>query len=674
MLKIKNKPIIIIFFLIFIFSIINIDAYASENDSSIKLNDGNFENWIDRIDIPEYGYSFYDKLVEYTNNDGINDYLIIDDGYSKNTAKTIYYGEDYGSDTFNGIEVLSINNINNVEKQYIYNVIQAVYDSFLMDHPEVFWLSGYAKSYCVKRNNNYTFYFIIKMHEGSTSSEFDIRSEKYIKESIIDNIKLRDSAINEILNSNEILESKNNYEILYNINKYLTHHNEYNKKITSNDNIYNYDCHNCLSALLSKTEKDAPFCDGYAKAFKILCNKKGIPCTLSIGISYSNITNSSGTHEWNLVKLNNKWYAIDVTWNDPVAETNSGFVSGLENEKYFLIGNNTINNNISFSDSHKMHNKISKNGTYFINEPKISEVEYNIMNNNIYRIYGSNRYKTSLIIADELKAKLSLEKFSTIIISSGKNFPDALSGSYLAAQKNAPILMYDEKNIKDIENYMQKNLADNGMIYILGGTSVISEYAEETFKNYGNVKRLSGVDRYKTNIAILNEIQINDEDILVCTGKDFADSLSVSATGKPILLVKDELTNDQIEFLNNHNIKSIYIIGGSAAINNKIEEDLKEYTTVFRVCGKNRYETSTLCAELFFSNQQAAVFAYAKNFPDGLCGGSLAYSLNIPLILISNDDTDYASLYIKKQKINYGILIGGENLISNYSVYKLWEN
>ena len=60
-------------------------------------------------------------------------------------------------------------------------------------------------------------------------------------------------------------------------------------------------------------------------------------------------------------------------------------------------------------------------------------------------------------------------------------------------------------------------------------------------------------------------MKIQNDDIMVCTGKDFADSLSVSALGNPILLVKDELTQEQKKFMRSLPGNFYYIIGGESS-------------------------------------------------------------------------------------------------------------
>lgn len=51
-------------------------------------------------------------------------------------------------------------------------------------------------------------------------------------------------------------------------------------------------------------------CEGYAKAFKYLCDNADIPCIVVVG-------NSNGeNHAWNQVQIDGIWYNIDVTWDD----------------------------------------------------------------------------------------------------------------------------------------------------------------------------------------------------------------------------------------------------------------------------------------------------------------------------------------------------------------------
>lgn len=47
-------------------------------------------------------------------------------------------------------------------------------------------------------------------------------------------------------------------------------------------------------------------CVGYSRLFYLMCRDVGIPCR----IVYSSV------HVWNIVKVNNRWYHVDTTWDD----------------------------------------------------------------------------------------------------------------------------------------------------------------------------------------------------------------------------------------------------------------------------------------------------------------------------------------------------------------------
>ncbi len=84
-------------------------------------------------------------------------------------------------------------------------------------------------------------------------------------------------------------------------------------------------------------------CDGYSKAFQLLCMKEGIECivVLGTGMPISDIP-VVVNHAWNYVKMDDgQWYAMDVTWND---DENDMFLTlGGTGNLYFLKGNAFFN-------------------------------------------------------------------------------------------------------------------------------------------------------------------------------------------------------------------------------------------------------------------------------------------------------------------------------------------
>lgn len=286
---------------------------------------------------------------------------------------------------------------------------------------------------------------------------------------------------------------------------------------------------------------------------------------------------------------------------------------------------------------------------------------------NTIRLAGGTRYDTAIETADALKKSLDVDKFENIIVASGGNYPDALTGSYLAKMKNAPILLVDNSSALLVKDYVRRNLKSGGTVYILGGTGAVSGTFENSLKNADlSVKRLAGKSRYDTNISILKEAGVKKSDLLICSGNGFADSLSASAAGLPILLVDKNVSSVQKSYLDGLSIDKLYLIGGLGAVNASVEKSMKQYGAVERLAGKTRYDTSKAVAEKFFKGKsEVAVIAYGQNFPDGLAGGPLAMSLNAPLLLAENGAYSQAASFVKEEGIQKGVVLGGSALISN---------
>ena len=292
----------------------------------------------------------------------------------------------------------------------------------------------------------------------------------------------------------------------------------------------------------------------------------------------------------------------------------------------------------------------------------------------VTRVYGNDRYATAFKAADALKENLGVQKFESIVVASGIDFADALSGSYLANQKNAPILLVrnNKNTMNSVKDYIKKNLVSGGTVYLLGGKNAIPVAMESGLDGF-TVKRLAGNTRYDTNLEILKEAGVGDKDILVCTGKEFADGLSASAVNKPILLVKDSLNTAQKNFLSGLSGNKIYVIGGTNAVNAKTETALGAYGSVTRISGATRYDTSVNIAREFFPNASSVVLAYGQNFPDGLSAGSLACSMDAPLILTSTSKPNQAVAYATAAGIKSGAVLGGPGLISDKVVKRIFS-
>ncbi|MBQ1341951.1 MAG: cell wall-binding repeat-containing protein, partial [Erysipelotrichaceae bacterium] len=219
-----------------------------------------------------------------------------------------------------------------------------------------------------------------------------------------------------------------------------------------------------------------------------------------------------------------------------------------------------------------------------------------------------------------------------------------------------------------VRDYIKNNVNRNGTVYVLGGPAVIPDGWLGSLGNSYNVKRLAGSNRYGSNIEVLKEVGYSGGRILVCVGTNFADSLSASAVKLPILLVGTGLNDDQKAFLKKCSNAEFIIIGGEGAVSSAVEKELGKYGKVTdRLAGTNRFHTSMLIAYHLFEQPSSAVLAYGRNFPDGLSGGSLAYALQGPLLLVENNKSNCndAAWITYIYETDRSIILGGTGLISD---------
>ena len=97
---------------------------------------------------------------------------------------------------------------------------------------------------------------------------------------------------------------------------------EYDKLKYNNKNDTTYKSNTAYGVLI----QGYGTCNGYADAMAIFLDKLNI-------INYK-ISNDE--HIWNLVYLDGKWYHLDLTWDDPISETN------INRDTYFLITTKTL--------------------------------------------------------------------------------------------------------------------------------------------------------------------------------------------------------------------------------------------------------------------------------------------------------------------------------------------
>ena len=285
------------------------------------------------------------------------------------------------------------------------------------------------------------------------------------------------------------------------------------------------------------------------------------------------------------------------------------------------------------------------------------------------RVAGDTRYDTAYKNADTLKKQLGLEMFDSAVVACGTNYPDALSASYLAKVKNAPLLLSDVGEVQGTVEYIRKNVTKGKTVYLIGGRRVLPEEIKTLLGSDYDVKRIEGADRFLTNLAVLKEANVNNEEIMVCSGLGYADALSAAATGRPVLLVDYALTAEQKAFLGGINPAKFYIVGGKKAVNDNVQASLSAMKNTERIAGADRFDTAVQVAKKFFDMKSSTVvIANGNGFADGIVAGVTAMANKAPLLLVDSDNLKGVADFVKEAGAKRSIVMGGARSVSDQAV------
>ncbi len=168
------------------------------------------------------------------------------------------------------------------EKTVSASDVKIAFEAVIGDHPEMFWLeTGYSSKYlangqCVE----------IDLKYNSTADDLESAKQRF------------DAAAQNLITGAASLDS--NYEKEKYVHDALASAVTYELTADMNQSAY--------SALVNGKS----VCAGYARAYQYLLQQLGIPCYYCTGYS-------GGDHAWNIVKLEDGYYNVDVTWDDAAA-------------------------------------------------------------------------------------------------------------------------------------------------------------------------------------------------------------------------------------------------------------------------------------------------------------------------------------------------------------------
>lgn len=203
-------------------------------------------------------------------------------------------------------------------------------------------------------------------------------------------------------------------------------------------------------------------------------------------------------------------------------------------------------------------NRLNPTNVYIVGgEGSIPEESLKSLDKNLIRISGKDRFETSEKVAEKA-IELGLDN-STLILTGGLSYPDALSSSNLVKDKNSPLVLVREKLPEISEG---KNLIAVGGIKNME----IDEF---------NGTVISGVDRYETSVKVLQNLNNDISKLLIASGENYPDALVASAIQNPLLLTKKNgYSLSAMDFIKEKNIKNFSLIGGLGTLPESLKDQI----------------------------------------------------------------------------------------------------
>ncbi|WP_349899063.1 cell wall-binding repeat-containing protein [Parafrigoribacterium soli] len=288
----------------------------------------------------------------------------------------------------------------------------------------------------------------------------------------------------------------------------------------------------------------------------------------------------------------------------------------------------------------------------------------------VSRIAGASRYDVSNAIA--------LAGFpshaDTVFVTTGTNYPDALSAAPAAIAAHAPLLLTTPDQLLPSVAKAIAALTPNTIVMVGGGAS-LSPAVERSLKTLArSVVRIAGSDRYNTSHMVADYAfgRSGASTAYVATGTNFPDALSAGSAagsaGAPVILVNGpapQISAQTSTLISSLGVSSVKIAGGPASVSNGVQSSLTRQASTTRLSGADRFSTGAAINSDAYSTSTTAYLASGYNFPDALAGSTLAGISNAPLFIVPPQCVPQNILdELKSLAVQKVVVLGGTSALS----------
>lgn len=177
-----------------------------------------------------------------------------------------------------------------------------IYNKVLIENPDIFWLTG--GSTLIPVGN------VMNLRTDTRCNISDV-PEMY---------RALEANVNEIVNlTNQNCNS--DYDKALFVHDLLVMNCEYDEETYLKYSLDINDSSDMAYSSYGCIVNRKAVCDGYARAYMLIMRRLGIECGYVHGTAVNSLV--TGPHAWNYIKLDDQYYMVDVTWDDPIGGDNT---------------------------------------------------------------------------------------------------------------------------------------------------------------------------------------------------------------------------------------------------------------------------------------------------------------------------------------------------------------
>lgn len=199
-------------------------------------------------------------------------------------------------------------------------------DAFYMDHPDLFYVDLFSTSISAGKNSDGKYVAFLDTSRALTTYRGNLNSESAIDSAIKSYEAELSKIVDEAKNKASVKE-----QVEY-VNNYIASHVTYGfgTKVEGDRNVDTDKAPFVFTSYGALVNKES-VCEGYAKSFKAVMDRLGVPCVCVQGYADGSGDEVYEPHMWNYVRVEGQWYIVDPTYNSS------------SNKKWLLCGGESMN-------------------------------------------------------------------------------------------------------------------------------------------------------------------------------------------------------------------------------------------------------------------------------------------------------------------------------------------